>query len=835
MESLGPLGFGALLRQYRLEAGITQQELAERAHISVEAVSTLERGARRRPQRQTIDLLAMALDLSPSRHGALLEAADATSPKPRLRVVGSAKSREIESLSNNLPVQVTRLIGRDDVLAEVEPLVLEHALVSLVGTGGVGKTRVALQAGADLLEGSSDGVWFVDLAPLSDSATVVGTIASTLGLREQGDRPLLDTVLQYLRPRRLLLILDNCEHVIEEVASVADAISRAARHVRMLATSREPLRVAGEHVYRIPSLSVPPEKLLGSVRAETAMGFDAVVLFTGRARAADRGFILDDENAPFVGTICRQLDGIALAIELAAARTNVLSVKELADSLDERFRVLTSGSRTAPERQKTLRALIDWSHDLCSGSEQLLFRRLAVFAGSFSLDLAIAVCADAAIVEVDILNLLGSLVEKSLVQVDFSSDETRYRLLESIREYSRDKLIQSRELESMMRAHAASYLKLAQNLEGKWENTPDTNWRAQVDPELENWRAALRWAFGSNGDAYVGQRLAAAMYPTWFTTAPSEGRQWIRAGLDAINRVTPTEVAAKLALCEAHLAMVAQQYTAALPQAERALQLFEKVDDPKGIALSKMFVGAARGLQGDIRDGNALLQAALIEFRRLGSRRSVGATLTYLGALHSNSGNVAAARTFFVEALEIHKSVGAARPAAHLALNLAEAEFQDGNALEAVRLASEALVAERGLHDLDAVTFDLCNLAAYLVSLDRWDDAKPHAREALSLSLERQISAATMWALQRLAAIAALGPSETVAEATHNARRAARLIGFVDARIIKLGIRRDFTEQKEYERIGIAVENSLGVAAAAVMEEGRSWSEARIAEDALLI
>jgi predicted ATPase/DNA-binding XRE family transcriptional regulator len=835
VESLGPLGFGVLLRRYRLEAEITQQELAERANISVEAVSTLERGARRRPQRQTIDLLATALGLSSGQQGALLEAADATVPKPRLRIVGSAKSGAIESVPNNLPWQVTPLIGRDDVLTEVEPLVLEHALVSLVGTGGVGKTRVALQVGVDLLEGSGEGVWFVDLAPLSDSATVVSMIASTFALREQGERPLLDVLLQYLRPRRLLLILDNCEHLIEEVARVADAISRVAAEVRMLATSREPLRIAGEQVYRIRSLSVPPENMLPSVSAATAMNFDAVVLFTDRARAADRRFILNDENAPFVGTICRQLDGIALAIELAAARTNVLSVKELAESLDERFRVLTSGSRTAPPRQKTLRALIDWSYDLCSESERLLFRRLAVFVGAFSLDLAIAVCADAAIVEVEILNLLGSLVDKSLVQADFARDDTRYRLLESTREYSRDKLIQSRELDSMTRAHAASYLKLAENMEGIWEITPDTNWRAQADPELENWRAALRWAFGTNGDTYMGQRLAAAMYPTWFTRAPSEGRRWIRAGLDAIDSVTPTQVAAKLALSEAHLAMVAQQYEAALPQAERALHLFEKIDDRKGIALAKMFVGAARGLNGDVTDGDAFLQAALIEFRRLGSRRSIAATLTYLGALQSNSGNVAAARPFFVEALEFHKSVGAARPAAHLALNLAEAEFQDGNALQAVRLASEALVAERDLNDLDAVTFDLCNLAAYLVSLDRWGDARTHAREALSLSLERQITAATMWALQRLAAISALRPTETVAEATHNARRAARLIGFVDARIAELGIRRDFTERKEYERIRSALEDSLGVAAAAVMDEGRSSGETRIAEEALLI
>ena len=290
--------------------------------------------------------------------------------------------QSLESLPNNLPRQLTPLIGRDDVLAEVEPLVLEQPLVSLVGTGGIGKTRLALQIGADLLDRVGDGVWVVELAALNDAASVVNAIASTLGLREQGDRPMLDVIEHYLRPRQLLLILDNCEHLIEEVARIADAILRTARDVRVLATSREPLRIAAERVYPVPSLAVP---LGDALTASDALQYGAIAFFAERARASDAKFALSDESAPIVSEICRRLDGIALAIELAAARVKVMAPRQLAQKLDERFRVLTGGNRTALPRQQTMRALIGWSYDLLSEQEQKLFRFVSIFVGGWTL------------------------------------------------------------------------------------------------------------------------------------------------------------------------------------------------------------------------------------------------------------------------------------------------------------------------------------------------------------------------------------------------------------------------------------------------------------------
>jgi predicted ATPase/class 3 adenylate cyclase len=764
-------------------------------------------------------------DLARPEHVYQLVAADLPKIFPALRSLGE--------FPNNLPPQLTSFVGREHDVAEIKMLLQHNRLVTLVGSAGAGKTRCAIQTGAALLDDLSDGVWLVELAPISDSSLVTSATLQALGVQEVSNYSLLETLLAYLKRMRLLLLFDNCEHVIDEARSVANAILRACPEVRLLATSRERLNIAGEQVFRVPSLGVPA---IGEVATtKSASSYGAVALFTDRAFASDGRFELTDANAPYVTEICRRLDGIPLAIELAAAWVKVLSPQQLAQRLGERFRVLTGGDRSALPRHQTMLALIDWSYDLLSERERMMFRKLSIFAGGFTLETAAAVCSDETLDEMTVLGLLSSLVDKSLVQSEFVNDEARYRLLESMRSYAHEKMAPHGELESMARAHAAAYLKLAQRLDAAWENTPDAEWKKRAEPELENWRAALQWTFGASGDSTVGQRLAAALRPTWFTMAPSEGRSWIRAGLETVNSATSAETSAKLAISDAHLAMLAQQYEAALPQAERALGLFTQLKDRQGIALANMFAGAARGLQGETIEGIALLQTALNEFRTLGSPRAVGATLSYLGVLQLSLGHVAAARTFFGEALKLLKAVGASRPAAHLALYLAEAEFQDGNALQAVQLADEALVAERALNDLDSITFVLCSLAAYLVSLDKWDEAAVRAREALSLSLDRKIAAATVLALQHLAAISALRTSDVSAAAFNNCCRAARLSGFVDARIAELKIRRDLSDQAEHERTAAALNRALGAHAAYLQDEGRQWNEARAVEEAFLI
>ncbi len=829
-RSSDSLDFGKLLRHYRLAAGLSQEALAERARVSAFAISALERGHRRKPQSKTLALLAEALALDAEQR-ALFESAARSAPSRLGAVTVGPWTGGPALVTNNLPRQVTPLIGREDELANIEPLVRTHPLTTLVGAGGIGKTRLALQLGESLLESFADGVWFVELAVSDETASTVQVLASTFGLGERHGHSLLDVVLEYLQARRLVLLIDNCEHVIEEAARTVDAILQRAPNIRILATSREPLRIAAERVYRVPSLALPPTTKTPS--AEEARSYGAVALFAERAEAADAAFALTDDLASVVSEICKRLDGLPLAIELAAARTSVLSVGEIAEKLDQRFSILTGSRRTSIPRQQTLHALIAWSYDLLSESERKLFRALGVFWGDFSLDSVAAAYPQNA--EEPAFDLLASLVEKSLVHAEAIGGKTRYRLLESMRAFASEQSIAHGELDAAAAAHARTYLSLAERLESQWDTTPDVQWRASAEPELENWRAALRWAFGSGGDLGIGRQLVVALRPVWFTLAPAEGLAWVRAGLDTCDTSHPDRIRSWLDVSAAHLAMLTQQYGNAAASAQRALTDFSELDDKQGRALARLFAGAARGMLGETKEAEIDLRAALEECRALGARRSVAAALIYLAAFELESGNADSARNLFAEALTLFKSLGASRPAAHIALNLAELEFKSGNAIEALRLANEALDAERALNDPDAVAYDLCNLAAYEGALRRWETCASHAREALSLARERGMTGAVAWAIQHLAAVAALRPVADASLAMEQRRRAARLVGFLDAGVAEHGLHRDFTEQREHEQILAATREALGTETEALIEEGRTWTDARAFEESLLV
>lgn len=825
-----PRDFGKLLRDHRRAAGLSQEALAERARMSPFAISALERGHRRRPQTRTVALLAEALALAPERRAEFEVAARAAHPRPGAVAAGPWSPGGAEPVPNNLPRQLTPLIGREGELAEIARLVGAHQLTSLAGAGGIGKTRLALGVAELLLEDSIDGIWLVELAALSEAGSIVAAIASTFGLREQEGRSLLEAVSEYLQRRQLILILDNCEHLIDEVASVVEAILRRASRVRILATSREALGIAAEHVHRVPPLALPPAKTPSALEA---LRYGAVELFAERAEAAHASFTLTDEIAPIVVEICTRLDGIPLAIELAAARTPVLSVGEIAERLDRRFSMLAGSRRASIPRQQTLRALIDWSYELLSERERRLFRTLGVFAGDFSLDSVAAVFGEE---QTDgAFDLLASLVEKSLVHPEAIEGRTRFRLLESMRAYARERLTEQGELDAAALAHAQAYLSLAERLESQWDATPDVPWKACAEPELENFRDALRWAFAPGGDLTIGLRLIVAMRPVWFTLASAEGLGWVRAGLNACDESRRDRTRAWLDLSAAHLAMVTQQYGYAATSAQRALADFSELGEKKGAALACLFAGAARGMLGDATEAESNLRTALEECRALGARRGVAAALIYLAALEMGSGHADSARALFAEALTLFKALGASRPAAHVALNLAELEFRSGNPLEALRLANEALEADGALNDRDAVAYDLCNLAAYEGALRRWDESVLHAHEALDLARERGISSAVAWAIQHLAAAAALRPISDPRLAIEERRRAARLVGFVDARVAEFGLHRDFTEQGEYDLIVTAVRDTLGAESDALIAEGKTWTDLQAWSEAQLV
>jgi predicted ATPase/class 3 adenylate cyclase len=453
--------------------------------------------------------------------------------------------KSLDALPNNLPIQPTSFRGREQDLEEVKSLLDEHALLTLFGAGGVGKTRLAVQTGADLLDRYPDGVWLAELASITDPALVSSVIAKVLGISQPEARVVDEPIWQWLKRKQLLLIVDNCEHLVDAVAALADAICRSCPDVRILATSRQALGIGGEALYRLPSLAVPEPA--SRLRAEDAAQYGAIALFIDRARSADMRFSLTDDNAPIVAEICRRLDGIPLAIELAAARVNVLSIPNLAQRLDERFRILTGGSRTALPRQKTLSALIDWSYDLLSAQERTLFSRMAAFAGTFTLDSAVFVCAGDGIDETNVFDLTISLVDKSLVVADTGGNLARYRLLESTREYGLEKLTASGERERLTRRYAEYFLGVAQEADRNLDTMPLSEWRARLDPELENFRAVLEWSLDKARDAALGGAVAGALEMFWWHGGlEAEGRRWIGAALSQLGDGAHPEVETRL-------------------------------------------------------------------------------------------------------------------------------------------------------------------------------------------------------------------------------------------------------------------------------------------------
>ncbi|MGZ3549639.1 MAG: ATP-binding protein [Vulcanimicrobiaceae bacterium] len=735
----------------------------------------------------------------------------------------------LDSAKNNLPLQRTSLVGRDGEVEEIKSHLASSRLVTLTGAGGVGKTRVALQAGAELYGSFTDGVWFVDLAPHSDPALVASEIGRIFDLQESLNRSMVDAVASYLAKKKLLLILDNCEHLIDEVALCADAILRTCPSVKILATSREPLNISGEDVHAVPSLAVPPAE--ASITARQASRFGAVQLFVDRAIAADHAFAFTDDNAGIVVDIVRRLDGIALAIELAAARTKVLSVRTIDEKLDERFRLLTGGDRTALPRHKTMRALIDWSYDHLCEKDRALLRRLSIFAGGFSLPAVATVCADEWIQGNEILDLLSSLVEKSLVQMERLGDEARYNFLESTRQYAREKLVESGEYETIANAHAGVMLELAESLRSAYHVTPGNRRLEESVVELDNWRAALAWAFRDSTDALIGQRLAASLMPVWLRFAAAEGMRWVRQGLARAGPGTPAGVAAQLNLVEAGLATVLHLYRAALAPAERALALSEQIGDVNTRAEAQQTVGRALTLLGQVDEGEVLLREALGTFRELDNRLQVCLTLINLAAGRGVGGDAAGARLLYREALVLGKTLGAERMTAVAALNLAETELAAGDIEAAVRSGNDAAFAAGKIGAKDIRANASCNLAGYLLLLQRWDEARERARDALLWARELQNNVIVSWAMQHLAAVAALRVPDA-----ENLARAARLVGYVDASVAAYDAPRDYNEQQEYQSVVAALGEGLSANELPMLfAEGRAWTEDRAVEEAMNI
>jgi predicted ATPase/class 3 adenylate cyclase len=541
---------------------------------------------------------------------------------PPLRSLGNL------ALANNLPAQLASFIGRDKELAEVRALLGSSRLVTLTGAGGSGKTRLALQLAAGLLDGSGDGVWLVELAAVADEDAVASVICQALGIVAQPGRPALEVLLDALAPQEMLIVLDNCEHLIGGCAKTADAILRRCPRVHLLATSREPLGIGGELIYRVPSLSLPGP---GDDDLAAAVSSDAVALFVDRARAQGTGLTLDEATAPLVVSICARLDGLPLAIELAAARLRSLSLTGLHDRLDQRFRLLTGGSRTAPQRQQTLRATVEWSYSLLHGAEQLLLGRLSVFAESFDLDAAEAVCGFGDIEVFDVAGLLGSLVDKSLVVAEPAGPALRYRLLETIRQFAAEMLAEAGggEAAAVAAAHCAHYLSVAEAAAAHLTGPDQGSWLARLDTDQANLRRAAEYAVGApDGTAQV-LRFGVALKRYWrVRNRDEEALALLLPALDRPDAGADPELFGA-ALVTVALAARGVDIAAARRLCEQAVTLARQLGTGRLLIESLAALSAVFRFAGEPERGLSLGSEAVERARQLGDNVLLGESLTY--------------------------------------------------------------------------------------------------------------------------------------------------------------------------------------------------------------
>jgi predicted ATPase/class 3 adenylate cyclase len=650
--------------------------------------------------------------------------------------------RSLDAHAHNLPIQLTSFIGRSREIAEVKRLLGAARLVTLTGAGGAGKTRLALQAAADVVEDYPDGVWLAEFASIADRARIPKTVASALNVSEQPGRDLNETLVDALRPKPLLLILDNCEHLLAACSDLAAELLRKCPQVRILATSREGLGVPGETLWRVPSLSVP-ESIHRLPPSEELVLYEAVRLFVDRAAATTPGFTVTSENAPAVAQVCRRLDGIPLAIELAAARIKVLAVEQIAARLDDRFRLLTGGSRTALPRQQTLRGAMNWSYDLLSETERVLLRRLSVFAGGWTLEAAESVCAGESVEATEILDLLTSLVDKSLVLAETQHREVRYRLLETVRQYSRDRLEESGEARQARSRHLDWHLRSAEEAAPLLHGPDEGIWLERLETEHDNLRSALERSRRET-DAERGLRLAVALRRFWEMRGHfTEGRRWLEDLVARGNTASPLLRAAALNGAGV-LAYRQGDYGRVAALCAEALALCEAHKDVSEAALSLHFLAHLKQVEGDYGAASEMMQQSVALYREAGDRVGAANSVDCLGEVARSAQDYDRAAVLTEEAMALYSELGYARGRAHAMHNLGYVRLRQGDAAGARALFRESLQLARGLENNRDVVYALAGLAGASVA-----GAEPRhaarlfgAVEALLASVEIQLEPA---------------------------------------------------------------------------------------------
>ncbi len=646
---------------------------------------------------------------------------------------------------DNLPLELSTFIGREREVAKVERLMAgDTRLLTLYGSGGSGKTRLALAVAQRMVDRFDDGVWWAELAPLPDPDLVAGTLASALGVREVPDRSLADVLVEHLKPRKTLVVLDNCEHLVEACAELAAALLRACPELRILATSREPLRVVGEIVWMVPGLSLPVDHQPAS--AVELGRYEAVRLFVERARATNAGFELTEQNASAVTGLCRKLDGIPLAVELAAARARALAVEQISEKLENPLGLLTTGSRTSAARHQTLRAALEWSYDLLDEQERELLNRLSVFAGGWDLEAAEAVGAEVPTQAGLVLDLLSALVDKSLVVAeDIDEEDTsyvRYRMLEPVRQFAREKPEESQEAPEVLQRHAEHYLAFAETAEPELLGAAQGGWLGRLRAELGNLRAALAWSLEPGEDARdraeLGLLLAAALWRFWDMQGFHEGKRWLRAALERDPGGLPALRAKALGGLGWFL-LFQQEYEPAIAVLEEAADLHKELGDESGAALALAHLGfavlhggfvervpafvdegetlmredleghartflrvalaCAAVEEGDYDSAASQLEESLALSRELGDTRNIGYSLYLLGMTALLQGDLDRGEALLDECILLVQELDYKLGGAYILLGLGKVAALRGRPDRAARLwgAAEALREQLGM------------------------------------------------------------------------------------------------------------------------------------------
>lgn len=622
--------FGQWLKERRDTLGLTQDELAQRIGCSPETIRKFEAGTRR-PSRQIAELLADSFHIAPDELETFLKFArnqsraiedEETGSSTEPLVVTDSPWRALERRRTNLPAQTTRFIGREREVGEVGALLLRDTvrLLTLTGSPGIGKTRLSIEVASEALAHFENGAFFVALAPVSDPSLVAATIAGTLGVKETGKKPLLDTLTQFLRDKRILLVLDNFEQVVEAGPVVAEILA-GCPSLKVMCTSREALRLQGERQYPVPPLPLPHSGHVHNLKE--VLEYPAVALFVESAQAVKPEFALTEENAPVIAEICARLDGLPLAIELAAARVKMFTPRAMLDRLGQmslaKLELLTGGARDLPARHQTLRNAIAWSYDLLSEGEQMLFKRLGVFVGGCALSAVQAVCNARGDLPVSVLTGIESLLDKSLLRQDWIQDhEPRFIMLETILEYARERLEESSEADEVRRLHAEYYLALAEATNPQLAGTEQKLWSDRLEREHDNLRAALQWSQLSSGGVEVGLRMLAALVLFWEMHSHfTEGREWVTRYLARAEAAKPTVHKAQALLGTGRLAVSQDDYRAARSHFEEALAIGRELADERITAYARGYLGwASMFLENNHAEAHALLMESLSFFQQ---------------------------------------------------------------------------------------------------------------------------------------------------------------------------------------------------------------------------